>query len=214
MNFISLIVSERKGGNCDLLGRLSLKFIEEKGHSGEIVYLKDYKIKECQGCMGCLFKNQPCKLDDDLYKLLAKIKDADALIFIAPTYVLSVPGTLKVLLDRYLAVPAYFGGYKLEKRAISIGIASLPDWYQFQLPFMNLFLLGMGFQVVDSFMAFGAGQGEVLLGDNIPKFKNSLDKLCSELLLPFQSQTSAHCPVDFSTLFRKQEPILSDVLYV
>lgn len=207
MHFISLVASERNKGNSDLLSKVALKFVlENSKNSGETLYLKDFNIQECQGCMQCIFKNTPCKLNDDLYKLLEKIKSADALIFIAPTYVLSVPGALKVLLDRYLSIPAYFGGYKLEKQAISIGVASLPDWYQFQLPFMNLFLLCMGFQVVDSFMAFGAGQGEALLGDNIPKLKNALDKLCkNESVLPFQSQVSNHCPVDFSTLFERME---------
>jgi len=206
MHFVSLIASERKKGNSDCLGRLALKEALKNGaDSGELLYLSDFKIYECQGCMECVFKGKLCKLDDDLYELLGKIRDADVLILIAPTYILSVPGSLKLLLDRYLTMPAYFG-YTMDKSAVSIGIASLPDWHQFQLPIMNLLLLCMGFRVMDSFIAYGAGQGEVLLGDGVSKLKKSVEKLCRDRkITPFRSQLSNHCPVDFSTLFERME---------
>lgn len=206
MHFVSLIASERKKGNSDCLGRLALKEALKNGaDSGELLYLSDFKIYECQGCMECVFKGKLCKLDDDLYELLGKIRDADVLILIAPTYILSVPGSLKLLLDRYLTMPAYFG-YTMDKSAVSIGIASLPDWHQFQLPIMNLLLLCMGFRVMDSFIAYGAGQGEVLLGDGVSKLKKSIEKLCRDRkITPFRSQLSNHCPVDFSTLFERME---------
>jgi len=191
MHFVSLIASERKKGNSDCLSRLALKEALKNGaDSGELLYLSDFKIYECQGCMECVFKGKLCKLDDDLYELLGKIRDADVLILIAPTYILSVPGSLKLLLDRYLTMPAYFG-YTMDKSAVSIGIASLPDWHQFQLPIMNLLLLCMGFRVMDSFIAYGAGQGEVLLGDGVSKLKKSVEKLCRDRkITPFRSQLS------------------------
>ena len=206
MHFVSLIASERKKGNSDCLGRLALKEALKNGaDSGELLYLSDFKIYECQGCMECVLKGKLCKLDDDLYELLGKIRDADVLILIAPTYILSVPGSLKLLLDRYLTMPAYFG-YTMDKSAVSIGIASLPDWHQFQLPIMNLLLLCMGFRVMDSFIAYGAGQGEALLGDGVSKLKKSVEKLCRDRkITPFRSQLSNHCPVDFSTLFERME---------
>ncbi len=153
--------------------------------------------------MECVFKGRLCKLDDDLYKLLEKIRNADALLLIAPTYVLSVPGSLKLLLDRYLTMPAFFG-YKQDKPAISIGVAALRDWHQFELPMLNLMLLCMGFRVRDSFVAYGSGPGEVLIGDTTEKLKKSVDRLCKEKeIQSFESQTSEHCPVDFSTVFER-----------
>lgn len=203
MHFISLIASERAKGNSELLGKLALKEALKNGATGEIIYLKDFKIMQCRGCMECVFKGRLCKLDDDLYKLLTKIREADALLLIAPTYVLSIPGSLKLLIDRYLSMPAYFG-YRQDKPAISIGVASPIDWHQFQLPFMNLVLLAMGYRVMNSFFAYGAGQGEVLLTDAVSKTQESVAELCkNKKIEPFKSQVSGHCPVDFSTMFEK-----------
>ncbi len=196
-----LITSYRKKGNSNLLGKLVLKEIQKDGSTGELIYLKDYKIQECEGCMECVFRGKLCKLDDDLYKLLDKIRNVDALVLIAPTYVLSIPGSLMLVIDRYLTIPAYLG-YKMDKPAISIGVAALKDWHQFQLPLMNLLLLCMGFRIVDSFMAYGAGPGEVLLTDVVERLQKAI-KLLKAPLKPLESQVSKHCPVDFCTLFER-----------
>ncbi|MDI6840553.1 MAG: flavodoxin family protein [bacterium] len=209
MYFVSLIASERKKGNSDFLARLALKTALENRATGELLYLKDFKIQECQGCMNCVFNNVQCKIDDDLYKFLTKINSCDILFLVAPTYVLSIPGKLKVVLDRFLSI---YNDIKEQKTrpAISVGIAALPDWYQFQLPLMNLFLLAMGFRVVNSYIAYGAGQGEVLLSegscgdDTLPKILDSIREVCKNPLpKPFESQVSTYCPVDYSTIFER-----------
>ncbi len=205
MHFVALIVSERKKGNSELLGRLALKEALKSGATGELVYLKDFKIQECQGCMNCIFNNAPCKLEDDLPKIVDKLLGADVLFLVAPTYVLGIPGSLKTLLDRYLPIYEQFKGH-CGRPAISVGIVALPDWFQFQLPLMNLFLLSIGFRVVNSFIAYGAGQGEVLLTPNLFDILSSVREACQNSEpKPFESQISSHCPIDYSILFERIE---------
>ena len=208
MHFVSLIASERKRGNSDCLGRLALQEALENGaDSGELLYLRDFRIKQCQGCLNCLFKGMECKLKDDLYRLLERLNAADLLFLVAPTYVLSIPGSLKLLLDRYLVIYEQFNS-RWGRPAISVGIAALPNWSQFQAPLMNLFLLALGFRVVDSYVAYGAGQGEILLADNLPRILSAVRGMCGHPAFPpvkFESQVSSFCPVDHSTLFERIE---------
>ncbi len=206
MHFVSLVCSKRRKGNSDLLGRLALKVALEKGaDSGEVVYLDEFAIEQCQGCMACVFKEVPCKLEDDLYSFLDKISQADVLFLTAPIYVLTIPGSLKLVMDRYLAM---YKGIKEHygRPAVSVGIAGPRDWGQFQVPLMNLSLLAFGFEVLDSFVAYGAGPGETLLDDEaISRLQNRVEDLLTYQHQPFESQLSKHCPVCFSTLFERVE---------
>ena len=182
---------------------LALKEAIANGATGELVYLKDYKIEECDGCMNCVFRNIPCHLDDDWYKLLNKISSADALFLSAPTYVLSIPGSLKLVMDRYLLMPQYFNKI-YHSPAMSVGIGGLADWNHFELPLMNLFLLGLGFGIVDSFYARAAGPGEVLLSnEGIERIKSEVKFMLSWKYKPFESRIASHCPVCFSTIFER-----------
>jgi multimeric flavodoxin WrbA len=203
MHFISLVASERKNGNCDLLGRLATKYARKSGaDSSEVIYLKHYNIKQCRGCLSCVFEKTKCKINDDLYQLLDIIQKADRLLLIAPVYVLSVPGKLKLLLDRFLSAYDYLkNSYGIP--AMSISVAALQDWHQLQFPMINLLLLALGRTVVDSLIFYGAGPGETLLDENIDKLQESVKKLIMYREIPFQSHVSKHCPVDFSTLFER-----------
>lgn len=198
-----LIASQRKKGNCEVLGRFITKTLPEDIRSN-LVFLRDFEIKQCNGCMACVFKNEKCRIDDDFYKLMDKILEYDSLILIAPTYVLTIPGKLKMLLDRFLCIYEMVRD-KPVRPAISMGVASPIDYFQFQLPFMNLFLLSLGFKIAESFLIFGAGPGEVLLHENIEKVKKVFNRILNFEDKPFKSCISKHCPVDYSTFFEHIE---------
>lgn len=201
-NICILVASERKHGNCDLLARFADKYIKEKGNGSKIIYLKDFEVKQCQGCMSCVFKNIKCKLDDDLYILAEEIVRADGILLLAPTYVLTIPGKLKIFLDRFLCLYPLIKDNS-EKPSLSIGVASPIDWNQFQLPFLNIVLLALGCRVIDSFFIYGAGQGEVLLEKSMKRFENSIDELFKFKPEPFVSMVSSFCPVDFCDIFQR-----------
>ncbi len=59
-------------------------------------------------------------------------------------------------------------------------VASPIEWEHFQLPFMDMFLLGLGFRIVDSFLVYGADSGEMLLErDQAARMKEGLAGLWS-----------------------------------
>lgn len=204
MHIVILNSSFRKKGNSELLSNLILKKIENKNNSGEIINLRDYRLLQCNGCMRCVFKNERCPLPDDFYSLMGKIEKADAFFLVAPTYVTTIPGSLKLLMDRYLLIPFYFE--KLySKPAVSIGVSSPIDWHSFQLPLMNMFLLGLGFKIVDSFLILGAGPGEVLLEkDSLSRLDFAIKKILSpDLIENHKEKILTHCPVCYSELFER-----------
>jgi len=205
MHFLTIVASERRNGNSDLLGRFALRYaLKSGGDSGEIVYLKGFELKQCQGCLNCLKPGHKCKIEDDLYRLLDIIKDADRLLLIAPVYVLSIPGKLKLLLDRFLAISSYLNTQDASP-AVSVGVAALPEWDQFQLPLMNILLLTLGRQVVDSLIVYGAGPGEVLLNDSVVAVQSSVDMLVESQGARYESGVRNCCPVDYNTLFEHIE---------
>lgn len=200
-DILIIVVSERKGGNCDLLARYAEKLSNDEIRI-KSVYLKDFNIKQCQGCMSCVFKSVRCKLEDDLYNLIDIINDADGLILIAPTYVLTIPGKLKLVMDRFLCLYSLIKD-KIIRPAISIGVTSPIDWNQLQLPLMNIFLLELGCKIIDSHFVFGAGQGEVLLTDAIDVIKDAIYKLKNYQNKQYESCYSEYCPVDYCKFFEK-----------
>ena len=205
MHFLTVVASERRNGNSDLLGRLAVRYALKAGaDSGELIYLKDYVIKQCRGCLNCIRGHQKCRLDDDLYALLDVMKDADKMLLIAPVYVLTIPGKLKMLLDRYLAISQYLNTQEAS-HAMSIGVAALPEWHQFQLPLMNIVLLSLGRRVIESLIVYGAGPGEVLLNDSVASVQAALDRLINYQSERYESQVANCCPIDFNNLFEHVE---------
>lgn len=80
---------------------------------GEYVFLNDCNLGNCQGCNSCFDKGEEyCPLKDDRDMLLAKLHDADGVVFATPTYSLQVTALMKTFLDRLAFVfhrPRFFG---------------------------------------------------------------------------------------------------------
>ncbi len=91
--------SPRKGGNSEMLVASFAKGAEEAGHNVETVYLREKNYGFCKGCMACL-KVGHCVINDDAVKIVAKMHDADVIVFATPVYYYSVSGQLKTMLDR------------------------------------------------------------------------------------------------------------------
>lgn len=160
--------------------------------------------------MKCIFKNESCHLEDDMYELLEKLSHADALFLVSPTYVLSIPGILKLVIDRYFLMYHYHEAI-CGRSAVSVGVAGLSEWESLQLPLLNLLPLSLGFTILDSFMAYGAGPGEALLDPSVVKrIKNTTARLCLQNrsehpAVPYRSVLSEHCPVCFSKVFERTQ---------
>ena len=105
MKAIAIVGSPRKNGNTEILTRHTLKAIEEEGLETELIRLAGLDIKPCNACMVCE-KEERCPIDDDLFPIYIKMKEADAIIFASPVYFGSATAQIKALMDRagYIAV--------------------------------------------------------------------------------------------------------------
>jgi len=95
------IASPRKYGVVAQLSQIAIRGVLDAGGEVEVVYLYDYQIKPCLGCVSdsvkyCKF---PCIIsDDDFNKLAEQLIRSDGLILATPAYWYAPSGQLKTLL--------------------------------------------------------------------------------------------------------------------
>ena len=96
-----LIISTslRGGSNSDILANECAKGAKEAGHDVELLSLKGKDIKYCIGCLSCQ-KTGMCVLKDDVADIMAKVKDAEVIVYATPIYYYEMCGQMKTLLDR------------------------------------------------------------------------------------------------------------------
>ena len=96
-----LIISTslRGGSNSDILARECERGAKEAGHEVEYISLKGKEIKYCIGCLACQTKGS-CVLKDDVAEIMAKVKDAEVIVYATPIYYYEMAGQMKTLLDR------------------------------------------------------------------------------------------------------------------
>ena len=96
-----LIISTslRGGSNSDILANECAKGAKEAGHDVELLSLKGKDIKYCIGCLSCQ-RNGMCVLKDDVADIMAKVKDAEVIVYATPIYYYEMCGQMKTLLDR------------------------------------------------------------------------------------------------------------------
>lgn len=106
-----LIISTslRGGSNSDLLAKECEKGAKEAGHDVELISLKGKEIKYCIGCLSCQ-RTGACVLKDDVADIMAKVKEAEVIVYATPIYYYEMCGQMKTLLDRLN--PLYAADYK------------------------------------------------------------------------------------------------------
>lgn len=106
---IVISTSLRRGSNSD---RLADKFAEgarSAGNDVEKISLAGKNIKFCHGCMACQ-KLGRCVIKDDVNDIMAKVVDADTVVWATPIYYYEMSGQMKTLIDRMNAM--YSQDYK------------------------------------------------------------------------------------------------------
>ena len=95
MKVVVINSSMRKGRTYELLNNI----IQKLNYDIEIINMKDYNIKYCNGCEVCIKKDY-CVINDDVEILKEKLIDADGIIISSPVYIENVSGILKTFFDR------------------------------------------------------------------------------------------------------------------
>jgi multimeric flavodoxin WrbA len=185
MRILGLIGSSRDLGNTELLvTEVAKAAARADGQTAvRLLRLTDLRLSFCNGCMSCAMQpGGPCPLDDDMDFLLSEYHAADAIILGAPAYTLLPPGPLKLIADRLIM---YLGrsDWSAPKPAVTLGVAGLARWSELLVPLLNCTVLSQGYYLVDSFLAYGAGPGEVLLdATNVERAQTAGERLRRALL--------------------------------
>ena len=106
MKAIGVVGSPRKNGNTEILTKHTLKAIAEEGLETELIRLAGLDIRPCNACMVCHEDEERCPIDDDLFPLYTKIKEAEAVILASPVYYGSATALIKAFMER----TGYMGG--------------------------------------------------------------------------------------------------------
>ncbi|MGA2120504.1 MAG: flavodoxin family protein [Methanoregula sp.] len=82
-----------------ILANFVLEGAAEAGAETEMIDLCDYRVTPCSACEGCSF-NGICVFEDDVPAIIARMREADGIIFASPVYIDNISGQMKVFFDR------------------------------------------------------------------------------------------------------------------
>jgi len=98
MKAIGVLGSPHEDGNTAYLleGILSVLRKELKT---EMIFLKNYEIRPCEGCCFCE-ESHKCIIKDDMQKLYPKIMEASVIILASPSYMGGVTSRMRAFMER------------------------------------------------------------------------------------------------------------------
>lgn len=103
MNVIVISTSLRAHSNSDALANEFIRGAQDAGHSVEKISLVDKNIQFCKGCLACQ-KLGKCVIKDDVNDIMAKVLNADVVVWATPIYYYEMSGQMKTLIDRMNAM--------------------------------------------------------------------------------------------------------------
>lgn len=119
MKIIAVLGSPTKDGNACVLAQEVLKGAQEAGADVEEIFLADYKIEFCRGCISRNIKTHcmatgKCIINDDVNMLKEKLYGADGIVLASPSYGMMETARMKnFIVDRigmYTAYTSSLGG--------------------------------------------------------------------------------------------------------
>jgi multimeric flavodoxin WrbA len=97
--------SPRGDGNCSILAGWAVDAAHELGRTAQVIYPHDMDIRCCIGCYQC-YNTGSCVFNDDMGSIISAIRGASLLVVCSPVYTNTVPGGLKLVIDRCQAYHA------------------------------------------------------------------------------------------------------------
>ena len=116
--------SPRPDGNCGILTGWAAEAAKEAGRTAQVIYPHDLDIHCCIGCYQC-YNTGTCVFDDDMREIIDAIRGARLLVVCSPVYTNTVPGGLKLVIDRMQAYHAErtLSGVSSKKKGILFSVA-------------------------------------------------------------------------------------------
>ncbi|MBS3763898.1 MAG: flavodoxin family protein [Planctomycetes bacterium] len=99
---LAVRASARRGGNSDTALEKAINGMRHKDPDAKVEILTAYglPITPCRSCNGC-WETGRCVVQDEMQDLYTKFSAADHIIVTSPIYFTSLPGHMKVLIDRF-----------------------------------------------------------------------------------------------------------------
>jgi multimeric flavodoxin WrbA len=126
MKITGVISSSNREGNSATLVREALRGAAESGAEIREIYLPEYRIEFCRGCLGCMAAGK-CGIADDFEQVKAILTEADGVILSSPTFAGAPCARMKNLLDRFglfAFLTSTFGGKYVAGIATASGFAA------------------------------------------------------------------------------------------
>lgn len=153
--WIAVVGSPRKGKNTELLVNYIIEGLNEKNIQVDKFLLGSTNISTRTGCEYCI-KSGTCIIQDDITKIIEKMKEADGYIFASPSYNYNVTAQMKALLDRTFCLNDYSNGWKSRltsnKKAIVVGVCKGKDKESmgYTVDCMSKSLSELGISIIDT----------------------------------------------------------------
>lgn len=136
--------SPRADGNCSILTEWMVQAARARGKRTFVIYPQDMDINPCIGCYQC-YNTGTCTFADDMTGIIDAIRGCEVLVVCSPVYTNTVPGMLKVLIDRCQAYHAerLISGGPSGQRGLLLAVAGRTGQENFAcvknvvLPFMR-----------------------------------------------------------------------------
>jgi multimeric flavodoxin WrbA len=97
--------SPRGDGNCSILASWAVEAAHDMGNTVQVIYPHDMGIHCCIGCYQC-YNTGSCVFDDDMEEIIGALRGMSLLVICTPVYTNTVPGGLKLVIDRCQAYHA------------------------------------------------------------------------------------------------------------
>ncbi len=162
MKVIGIVGSPRKNGNTEILTAHTLKAIGEEGLETELTRLAGLEIKPCLACTVCM-KEERCPIEDDLFPIYLKMKEADGIILASPVYYGSASALIKAVMERAGRIGRYNGNLFNRKVGGPLVVARRAG-QNFTMSQLTAWFQILGFYTPGSTywnIAFGRHKGEV-----------------------------------------------------
>lgn len=103
MKIVVLTGSPREKGASFALTERFIEGAKSAGHMVERFDAADLKLHPCRACGYCRRMDEQCIQKDAMEEIKPAVKNADAVVFVTPTYYFGICAQLKMVIDRFYA---------------------------------------------------------------------------------------------------------------
>ncbi len=165
MKLLGVVGSPRRNGNTHILVSRMLDGAQAAGAIGDLIFLNDLHIRECDGCHAC-WEGKPCSKNDDMNTFYPTLIESDAIIFGTPVYWYGPTALMKVFIDRFVYFNCPENRLKIKDKSAVLAIPfeeENPETAALLIAFFEKSLQYLQMHLIGTIVVPGvSGRGEIL----------------------------------------------------